>query len=372
MIDIQKYKLPFFVTQELEKCSNCGLCHSVCPVYQLSGLETLSARGKINLLKAVETGQLEPGKISRKIFDRCLLCYACKTVCPSGVDTENIWTEARQYFARVTGAGLKGAAVRTAFKADNLKKAAHAAKSLQDFFGIKIGKKGFRPDFADKFLIDVLPDTVPAKWEKRYRIGYFIGCVSNFFLSEIALSAIEVLSAVGCEVVIPKRQVCCGAPAFNNGEMAAAAALAKRNIQVFLEAEVDYVISADATCGGSFVHEYRRLAGDYPLYEEFAAKHREFHSFILEAGLPEKLKAIPSTIVYHDSCHLAHTQGIRIPPRRILQSLPGVKLVEMAHSDICCGFGGSFSLLHAEESSGISRRKLQNAIESGADELAAG
>lgn len=371
-MELSESKIVPIAINELDKCSSCGACHSVCPVYQLSGRESLSARGRINLLKAMADGDFKSSRIGQGIFNRCLLCYACMTVCPSGVNTENIWTEAREYFARTVGAGIKGTAIRAVSVDNNLRRCASLARLLQNLPGTTSKSGKFRPRFAKKFLLDFLPYVVPAKGERRFRVGYFVGCVSNFFLREIGIAAIEVLSAVGCEVVIPHRQVCCGAPAFNNGEMKAAAALAKRNIQVFNEAEVDCILSADASCGGSFNHEYRRLVGDYPGYREFADKYRELHGFILEAGLPADLRNIASRVAYHDSCHLAHTQGIRTPPRELLKSLPGVELVEMANSDICCGFGGSFSLLHSTDSSEVSAAKLRYAIDAGVKETAAG
>jgi glycolate oxidase iron-sulfur subunit len=154
--------------------------------------------------------------------------------------------------------------------------------------------------------------------------------------------------------------------------MQTARMLALKNVKAFLNAGVDIITSADATCGGSFVHEYRLLLNDDPGYLEFAQKYREIHKLILELGLPEKLKRKSEKISYHDSCHLRHTQGIAEEPRKILKSLPGLELPEMAEADICCGFGGSFSVFHAPDSSEISGKKLENALAVGADGIACG
>ena len=360
------------IIAELRQCAACGTCHSVCPVYNLTGDDTLSARGKIHILRALAGDELDPSKIGRGIFERCLLCYACQTACPSGVETSKIWIRARDYFTHTLGEGIKGKALRTLSKKDNLNKAMRLGRAAQKAVPEMRSKTGsFKPKLADRFLIDELPEIVPAQGEKRYRVGYFIGCVSNFFLGEIATAAIKTLAALGCEVVIPKGQVCCGAPAFNNGEMEAAGMLARRNVEVFLDAEVDIIVSADATCGGSFIHEYNQLLGGDARYEEFSRKYRELHGLILELGLDGKLKSIPAKVTYHDSCHLRHTQGVREAPRDILKSLPGVDFVEMADSEMCCGFGGSFSLFHGGDSSRISEDKLENALAVGAEEIAA-
>lgn len=359
---------------ELDKCAACGVCHTVCPVYNLTGDDSLCARGRIHILRALASGELDPGKVGRNIFDRCLLCYACATACPSGVRTDRIWIQAREFFARQTGGGIKGAALKSISKGDALNRLLKLGKGAQKIAPTlrkSVGGK-FRPLLQERFLIDLLPETIPPEGERKHRVGYFIGCVSNFFLGEIGLAAAEVLSALGCEVVIPKGQVCCGAPAFNNGEMEAAKALARRNVEVFLEAGVDIITSADATCGGSFTHEYNQLIGGEPAFEEFSAKYREIHGLILELGLPEKMKEIPAKVTYHDSCHLRHTQGVREAPRKILKALPGVDFREMADSELCCGFGGSFSLFHSGDSTKISGEKMDNAAASGAEEIAAG
>ena len=362
------------VLDELDKCAACGTCHSVCPVYNLSKDDSLSARGRIHLLKAIVEGGLESGEVSKNIFNRCLLCYACETVCPSGVKTSEIWIEAREYFARRLGSGLKGKAIRKLSDWDSLKKAAKIGKGLQRLAPDDIlGKGRFTPAMADKFVLEMLPDTVEAVGERKIRVGYFVGCVSNFFLGEIAIAAIIVLSKLGCEVIIPKQQVCCGAPAFNNGEFEAAKRLARKNIEVFLGAEVDCITSADATCGGSFAHEYNQLLHGEEGLEEFSRKYREIHGLISELGLEDGLlERKDSRVTYHDSCHLRHTQGVRDIPRRIIESLPGVQLVEMQGAELCCGFGGSFSLFHAADSTSISSDKLKYAEDTGAEEIAAG
>lgn len=361
------------VRAEIDKCAACGVCHSVCPVYNLTGDDTLSARGRIHILKALSEGKIDAGKVGKNIFDRCLLCYACMTACPSGVRTDKIWIKVREEFARKLGAGFKGKVLKSVSKEDALSKYVKWAGKFQRILpDLKSGDGSFRPQIAERFLLDYLPDVVPAKKLKKYRVGYFLGCISNFFLAEIGLSAISVLSELGCEVVIVKNQVCCGAPAFNNGEIEAAKTLANANIKAFLSADVDIITSADATCGGSFTHEYEQIIGDNPDYQQFAGKYREIHSLILELGLPHDLKTIVEKVTLHESCHLRHTQGIVKEPRQILKSLPGLDFVEMPDSDLCCGFGGSYSLFHADDSVQITDDKLKNALSVDAEVIAAG
>ena len=360
------------VLEELDKCAACGTCHSICPVYNLTRDETLSARGKIQMLRALSSGELSESKTGKDLFNRCLLCYACETVCPSGVATSKIWIKAREHFARQLGSGFKGSAIRTVSDWKYLTGALKAGRILQNTIpGMNSIPGTFRPKIAEKFLVDYLPDVVPAIGERKYRAGYFVGCISNFFLGSIGIAVIHTLSALGCEVVIPKEQVCCGAPAFNNGELDSAKKLARKNIEVFLEADVDIITSGDATCGGSFLHEYSQVLNVDENYGDFCRRYREIHGLVLDLGLVSGMKEIPAKVTYHDSCHLRHTQGVISEPREILRSLPGIELVEMRDSELCCGFGGSYSLFHAADSAGISEDKLSNAIDSGAEVLVA-
>jgi glycolate oxidase iron-sulfur subunit len=172
--------------------------------------------------------------------------------------------------------------------------------------------------------------------------------MSNYLLPDIAYATISVLSKLGYEVVIPHRQLCCGAPAFNNGDFKTARKLAQWNINVFLDAGVDMVVSADGTCGGAFTHEYEILFGeDDPKYQEFKIRCSELLTLIakrLESMQPERTP-INTSVTIHDSCHVIHTQGITDAPRQLMQAIPGVDIAEKVRSDHCCGFGGSFNVM---------------------------
>jgi glycolate oxidase iron-sulfur subunit len=154
--------------------------------------------------------------------------------------------------------------------------------------------------------------------------------------------------------------------------MEAARKLARKNMEVFLKAKVDIITSADSTCGGSFTHEYAQLLPDEPGFAEFSSKFREIHSLILELSVDGNLRELPAKVTYHDSCHLRHTQGVWKEPRQLLRSLAGIDMREMKDSDLCCGFGGFFSLFHGLDSCRVSEEKLDNVLGTGAEELICG
>jgi glycolate oxidase iron-sulfur subunit len=343
--------------QDLDRCINCGLCHGICPVYLTTGEESTSARGKINLLRAIYEGEIRPNAHLVHIFNRCLLCYGCQSVCPSGVLTENLWITSREFLARQVGQSLAKKLAFQGFlgKPGLLKIALNVLRAVQSLIFPKgIQYKHLRtgltiPKLSSKTLLEYLPERVPATCDPPVgRVGYFVGCMSNYLLPDIAYATISVLSKLGYEVVIPHQQLCCGAPAFNNGDFKTARKLAQWNINVFLDAGVDMVVSADGTCGGAFTHEYEKLFGeDDPKYKEFKMRCSELLTLIakrLESMQPKRTP-IPTSVTIHDSCHVTHTQGITDAPRQLMQAIPGVDITEKVRSDHCCGFGGSFNVM---------------------------
>ncbi|MBD3166954.1 4Fe-4S dicluster domain-containing protein, partial [bacterium] len=315
--DIRKHRA------ELDKCVTCGICHDVCPTYKLSDRELLSPRGRIVLLRRLLDGDIEPEEIGPDAFDFCTLCYACQTACPAGVKTDLLFIAARKTLADYNGIDkTKQLVFKTLEKPNRVALAVGAGSLAQKMLGRKavdsIAGGMHVPKLRSKPTLRELPPVVPPAdgGEPRYRVGFFIGCVANYVASAPALAAIEVLSRLGCEVVIPQAQVCCGAPAFNNGDYDTARRLAEVNLQLFRDAGIDYIVSPDATCGGAFSHEIPELAeelGDelWHLAHEMQEKTIDFPSFVLEHLDPQfdDTGAPPIEVTIHDSCHLTHTKG---------------------------------------------------------------
>jgi len=354
---------------ELDKCVTCAVCQSVCPSFQLSGLERLSPRGRIVLLRRLLAGDIEPEQISPDAFDFCTLCYACQTACPAGVETDLLFIAARKTLADANGIPrAKRVVFSTLEKPERVNLAVTAGSIAQKVVGrravnalaggMAVPPLRFRP------LLRELADVIEPVGRRRARVGLFVGCMANYVSNGPARASVEVLRRLGVEVVIPKRQVCCGAPAFNNGDFETARRLARRNLDIFREADVDAIISPDATCGGAFRHEYPELLSADKKYsavaEEMAWLSVDWASFVLmqlDPTFPET-KQPPLIVTVHDSCHLAHTAGTHGNVREVLQRLPGVTIVEMEESTGCCGFGGSFSSIYPEESERWQRRKI--------------
>ncbi|WP_338148645.1 (Fe-S)-binding protein [Brevibacillus humidisoli] len=175
--------------------------------------------------------------------------------------------------------------------------------------------------------------------------------------------SIELLSLIGCEVIIPEGQNCCGALHAHQGLTDQAKELAKANIEAFVQLGADYYINNAGGCG-AILREYDHLLADEAEWaeraKEFVAKSRDITEVLVEYGPLPFSKPWEGIITYQDSCHLRNVQGVVKPPRQLLQSIPGASYVELEGSESCCASGGIYNLLHFEESMKILDAKMDN------------
>jgi glycolate oxidase iron-sulfur subunit len=224
------------------------------------------------------------------------------------------------------------------------------------------------PIFTLKPFLSRYPEVVPAKGERKMRVAFFVGCATNYIYPKIGASLVEVLTKLGVEVVIPKGQMCCGTPLYISGDIEGARYLAQKNIDIFSSLDVDYIVSACASCGLSLKKEWNRILG----LEWDSSKVRDVSELLLELGLPEGLPEFSQKLTYHDPCHLRRGQKIYLEPRMILQEVAGKNFVEMRDADRCCGGAGSFNLFYYETSRAVGERKKERVLESKAEAVATG
>ena len=207
------------------------------------------------------------------------------------------------------------------------------------------------------------------------RVGFLSGCVQRSLLPDINRTTVRVLAAAGYEVITPQGQGCCGALHLHAGEVAAARRLARKMIEVFEQAEVSMVVVNAAGCGAA-MKEYAQLFREDPAWrrraEAFSAGVRDVSEVLEGHSWNGTLRPVPLTVTYHEACHLAHAQGIRMEPRHILGQIPGLTLVELPESDHCCGSAGMYNLLQTEMADKILRRKVERIRETGASHVAIG
>lgn len=206
------------------------------------------------------------------------------------------------------------------------------------------------------------------------RVGLLVTCLVDLFRPSIGWAAVKLLEDAGCVVEVPP-QTCCGQPAYNSGDRRSAKELARQAIATF--APYDYVVAPSGSCAGMLAKHYPAiLAGDLQFAgkaEAFAAKIYELSQFLTDVMKVEAVDArFARRVTYHDACSGLRELGIAAQPRKLLKSVEGLELVEMADSTRCCGFGGAFAVKYGEISAAIADEKIANVKACGACVLLAG
>lgn len=379
----------------IDSCVHCGFCLDTCPSYRVLGSEMDSPRGRIYLMDAIAKGEAEINAATVKHFDSCLGCLACTSACPSGVRYDELLASMRSQIERNYSRGLGDRLFR--WLIFNLFPYPLRLKLLLPLLWVyqnsglqrlvrKLGILKLIPRLAAMELIlprvnlqaskQQLPTLIPAQGEKRYRVGMVLGCVQRLFFSPVNEATARVLTANGCEVLIPQGQGCCAALPAHQGQMEQAQALARQMIDSFADQDLDYIIINAAGCGHT-LKEYGRILQTDPDYaqkaQDFASKVRDAQEFLATVGLTAPLAPLtpePFPLVYQDACHLLHGQKIAAQPRDLLRQIPNIQLREPAEHTLCCGSAGVFNLLQPEIAAELGERKARNLVNTGAKAIA--
>jgi glycolate oxidase iron-sulfur subunit len=374
--------------EDFARCIRCGLCLNNCPTYRLWQLEADSPRGRIRQMILVNEDELPLSAGFVEHIDKCLDCRACETACPSGVEYGKLVEHARariekQYrrplvtrlARKVFIEGLLPYPARIAFTAklvrfyqhSGLQRLSRATGALK-LLGLAEREK-LLPVIDERFFFHQLGKTFPARGPRRAKVAFFAGCIANVTFTKLNEATIRVLTANGCEVLVPDRQRCCGALAAHAGVRDTARELARTNMKAFAGGEFDAILTNAAGCG-STLKEYDRLfADDEPEHAKavaFQHKVRDVTEFLAELGLTAMLQPISARVTYQDSCHLLHGQKIREAPRQLLRAIPELKFVELPHSDICCGSAGIYNVTQTKAALELLQEKMGHASSTGA------
>lgn len=373
-------------------CVHCGLCTSACPTYVETGDENDSPRGRIYLMRSVVDGRLELTDKVQQHLDLCLDCRSCETACPSGVQygrlLEPFRVELQQeapiapgktprqkrpdWFRRWILYGLFPYRKRMAV-------ALAPARLMQalrlDRLAEKVGLTRLLPQRLRRMQAQLpalgrmppsLPTVLPAKGERRARVGLFLGCVADAMFRSVHWATARVLQENGCEVVIPASQGCCGAIHYHSGAAAPTLELIQQNITAFQDTKLDAIVVNVAGCGsmlkdyGHIVEEIGADSGIDP--SALVSQFRDVSEFLEELGLRPPQGTIPVQAAYQDACHLQHAQRIRAQPRALLKQIPGLQLLEIAEPELCCGAAGSYNLTQPDMADRLGQRKVANLL----------
>ncbi len=370
---------------DLSRCVHCGLCLQHCPTYTDLGLETESPRGRLYLIRALSEGRIGPTAAVSGHLDLCLQCRNCEAVCPSGVPYGRIMEGARaeilasgraplawrlravflrQVIARPGRMAMLAALLRL-YGASGLRWLAARTPGLRDLTALVPAVRG-RPFQRTGAL-------ARPEGEVRHRVALLSGCIMPYTHPRVHEATVRVLALNGCEVLAPPGQACCGALHGHNGDLPTAMALARHNIDAFLDTGVDAIVVNSAGCGAA-MKEYGELLAADPDYAQkahrFAALVKDVHEFLVELPFTPPTGRLEAVVTYQDSCHLAHAQRISRAPREVLASIPGLRVVEMEHADRCCGSAGVYSLSHRDMSLRLLDDRMREAAATGASIIA--
>lgn len=372
-------------TDGLRACVHCGICLPQCPTYRVLGEEMDSPRGRVYLMRAAAEGRAELTPGLARHLDLCLGCRACETACPSGVPFGQLLEATRGQLQRLgvrspatdhamLGLFLQGFAVPTRLAPFVRLLRFYQSSGLQRF----VRSLGVLGPFKKLQSMDALlprlpaastglPEMIPAEGKRRGRAGLLIGCVQRFLYPEVNRDTARLLSAAGYDVVVPRGQECCGALHLHAGRLGEFRRMAGR-FMVSFDRDLDVIVANAAGCG-SALKEYGHWLHDGDA-EAFSRRVRDICEVLVESELP--LGELSGTVTYHDACHLAHGQRIRSQPRDLLKRIPGLTLIELPDSELCCGSAGVYNLLEPEIAAALGRRKVERIRDTGARIVAAG
>jgi glycolate oxidase iron-sulfur subunit len=377
----------------IRACVHCGMCLSSCPTYRLTGQEMSSPRGRLWLMRAVADDRLD---LLDPLFDeqmyQCLNCRACEAVCPSGVHygplVEASRAQLEQHHPRSPKERLlREVALKWLF--------ADAPRLRRLVWLLRISERTGLTALARKLgivralgMADVETLTPPVsrralepgieRWQADAAGGQprnarlFNGCVMGTAFANTNRAAARVIARNGADVDVPVGQQCCGALHVHAGLMEPARVLARQNIDAFARSGDDPIVVTAAGCGAA-LKEYGYLLKDDPEYAERARQFSErvvdFTEYLAAGELAPPTKTIRRTVTYQEPCHLAHAQRISVQPRQLLRAIPGLELIEMKESSLCCGSAGIYNIIRPEMANELGDRKARHAMETPATEV---
>ena len=355
----------FNFSETSDACIKCGKCIPVCTIHQINPDETTSPRGFIDLLGAYQKGALELDKNAKGVFESCFLCTNCVDVCPNSLATDMVIEEVRADIAQKFGiAWFKKAfffllrhrlVMDLAMKFGYVFKTCALAKDEKERglfarFNLPLIKKGrLLPSMGKTSFLNAYPEQI--NQGKKQKVAIFIGCLANYNYTSIGDSLVEILKALDIEIYIPKKQLCCGAPAYFTGDSASVEYLIEKNLNYFetFMDEYDAMLIPEATCSAMIKHDWEVFCKNnqrnelVPRIKKLLPKiHMATQWLHNKTNLSDILKAkgitLDATVTYHDPCHARKVQGIYQEPRNLLS--PNYNLIEMSDPNRCCGFGG--------------------------------
>ncbi len=360
----------------LDSCVHCGFCLQACPTFLATGDEADSPRGRIELMRGLETGELVPGDAGVALhLDRCLGCRGCEPVCPSGVRYGQGLEAARALLTARRGVPLLVRAALAALTTSGLSRVTYALARAVRATGLPGRLAGWGQV---RFAMGMLGASAPKVGGGRRRLGkvggggsqsnlpqppptspvlLFRGCIMDGLFSHVHDATIRTLQLNSYTVQEVRAQVCCGALHAHAGLRSEARRLASANVAAFGAGDAPIVVNS-AGCG-AMLKEYGHLldAGEVGAGAGFAARVRDVTELLADRG-PRPGAPLDTTVAYDPPCHLLHAQRIAEPPERVLRAIPVLRLTSLPDAAQCCGSAGLFTLVEPEMSRAVLAPKV--------------
>jgi glycolate oxidase iron-sulfur subunit len=343
-------------------------------------------------MKAISDGRQTLSAETARHFDLCLGCLACVSACPSGVDYETLIDQTRveveATVKRPFGERLMRAAIFAVLPFPWRLRLLAVLQWLAQRLGLRFllrrsgatrllpaklrALESLAPSVHLSDLVRSLPALSSPRATPRARVALLSGCVQSVYFQSVNRATLRVLTAEGCEVVVPNGLGCCGALSGHAGRRQEAQAFARKAIAALELAHADAIVVNAAGCGASMKHWGRLFEDDLTWKsraEAIADKVRDVSCLLVELGPLAERKPLPLVVAYHDACHLSHGQGVTREPRALLRAVPGLELREIPDGNQCCGSAGVYNLLESASAEAIGQRKADNVLSVGAQVL---
>lgn len=356
---------------EIDACTQCGECLQWCPMYDVLEEEASTPRGKLNTLKSLTRSRygllaslLGPKPIHEETLNkftediyRCTVCGTCQAVCESGIDTTQLWETVRVEMAKLGKGPLP--------KQQDWIRRVSEARNLYD-----------EPA---ETRTDWLPSDI--KTSDRAEIGYFVGCTSSYRTKTIAIATAKILKELKVDfVLLGPEEHCCGSPLIRTGQLDMVKELVEHNVNSLRSRGVQRVLYSCAGCFRTSLIDWPRFYGKLP----FEVSHMtQFLADKIDEGKIKFKRRLNANITYHDPCHLGRHARVFEAPRKIIESIPGSRLIEMERNRMlsrCCGAGGglkagvpdlalTLAVTRAEDALKMAAARVQEALTIEADLL---
>jgi glycolate oxidase iron-sulfur subunit len=374
----------------LKACVHCGMCLPVCPTYQLTGSEAESPRGRLYLMRELQTTQRITPQDAAPHIDACLGCRACESACPSGVQYGQLLVEAKaclnvtakrplrklkrfiyqhvlpnaRLLQQLTG-WLKF------YQTSGLQKLIRVSRVLGLFRDLR-WRESLMPTLSGEYK-PLAPGSCFGN-PQHPKVALMTGCVMDAFYNQVHWDTIHVLLKNDYYVEIP-HQTCCGALAHHAGETDIALELARKNVSLVMDGNPDYIVTNSSGCGAMLQEYSHSLSQDPAMAEQaqkFSAKVLDIMTLLAQFPLNQPLLSNTIKATYHPPCHLYHAQGVQQEPLAVLHQLPGVEWVPLPEASTCCGSAGVYNLEQPEMSQRLLQQKMQTIDATGASVVVSG